>query len=158
MKRVNIFKEVLIKDFFQQDKAFFTKYYDISQSQNFLFKFGPQVNQILSVLQPLRGKLSNKKALKIQKELGEILKENELKKVQTLMMLFRFDGIIKYKFNNAFSLVILNNWKNMLRHLVAKSRFEKIGDAENLIFISDFFADFTHLEDMEKSRSIDLFY
>ena len=94
MKRANIFKKVMVKDFFRQNKGFFTKYYDMSQSKNFLFKIRPQMDQILYLLQPLRGKLSNKKALKIQIELGEILQEKEPKKAQTLMMLFRFDGII----------------------------------------------------------------
>ena len=38
----------------------------------------------------------------------------------------------------------------MLINLDAKSRFEKFSDMENLIFISDFFADFAHLEEVEK--------
>ena len=46
----------------------------------------------------------------------------------------------------------MENWKYALEEREAHSRFEEIDDLKNLKFISNFFADFSQLDELEKQQ------
>ena len=89
MKSVNIFKEVQIEDFLHLKKQFLSQYYDMSKTHAFCFRAGPNASEISDLLNPLRQPISNENALKIQKELKELIKEKDLAKARILMQLYR---------------------------------------------------------------------
>ena len=90
MNRFNIFHEISIEEFFRLKKEFLSQYYDMSETHAFGFKAGPNASVIAELLNPLREPISNEKALKIQKELLELIKEKDLAKARILMQLYRF--------------------------------------------------------------------
>ena len=69
----------------------------MSKSNNFHFKRGPQIKQLLNLLQPLKGPMSNEKGLQIKKNLSNIINEKDLNKAGELMRLFRLHSLESFK-------------------------------------------------------------